>query len=458
MKAEKPILGYDQFLMMALLKEGPLSLEELWEKSILFISLIWYQQLPEKSHPLMEKLFFKLARLRSRLEDGRENKKIQATNVECEKLIKKGWVELNKDNKYELNEEGQKKAKIYTKNMEREASTVKNGLLKPSATARNTTFLDFFLAILKLGAGFLSGSVGLISDGVDNTMDTVSAFLVWLGIKYQRENLATFLVIVGLFGASYAIGSESFSHVLRAMNGTLEPLTMPYLVIAVEGVVLLVVGFLFYYQRYVGRAFANLTLIAQSVDNKNHVFIAISVIVGAVFAIYGIYFVDAIIGFIIAVGIFVDAVGLLREAISSRKGKKEDYSQYKLPLEKCWQENKLVAFRNWILYVMWAENLKTPEEIVPSLHKAFHPKNYIPVLSELNATCSESYDFEGNFKGLIEPLMEQKLLVRKDEEYNLTERGRKHLETFISNFSYYDVHLSDTILLAMAKDVKKYHQ
>jgi len=194
--------------------------------------------------------------------------------------------------------------------------------------------------------------VGLISDGVDNTVDTVSAFPVWPGIKYQRENLATFLVIVGLFGASYATGSESFSHILRAMDGTLEPLTMPYLVIAVEGLVLLVVGSLFYYQRCVGRVFANLTLIAQSVDNKNHLFIAISVIVGAVFAIYGIYFVYAIIGFFVAAGIFIDAVGLLRETISSRKGEKEDYSQYKLPLEECWEENKLMAFRNWILYVI----------------------------------------------------------------------------------------------------------
>lgn len=87
MKAEKPIAGYDQFLMMALLREGPLSLEELWEKSMLFISLIWYQQLPKKGQPLMERLFFTFSRLRSKLEDGREDKKIQATDVECEKLI-----------------------------------------------------------------------------------------------------------------------------------------------------------------------------------------------------------------------------------------------------------------------------------------------------------------------------------------------------------------------------------
>lgn len=53
MDDNKPVLGYDKFLMMALHK-GPLSLDELWEKSILFLSLIWYQQLPEKGQPLAE--------------------------------------------------------------------------------------------------------------------------------------------------------------------------------------------------------------------------------------------------------------------------------------------------------------------------------------------------------------------------------------------------------------------
>jgi hypothetical protein len=64
-KDEKPVLGYDKFLMMALLKEGALYLDELMEKSVLFISLIWYQQLPEKGQPLAERLFFKFTRLKS---------------------------------------------------------------------------------------------------------------------------------------------------------------------------------------------------------------------------------------------------------------------------------------------------------------------------------------------------------------------------------------------------------
>jgi Co/Zn/Cd efflux system component len=448
---EKPVLGYDKFLMMALLKEGPLTLEKLWEKSILFISMIWYQQIPEKGQPLMERMFFKFTHLRGELEDERVNKATHGTKAELEKLIDDKLVKLT-DGKYELTEKGKNKAKEYEDDMIKEASLVDKEFT-PSATAMNTTILDAFLAVLKLGGGFASGSIGLIADGTDATMDTVEAILVWLGIRYHRENLSTILVIFGLFGASISILFDASARILATLAGTAEPVTAPLLVIAVEGVAILAAVFLFYYQRFVGKISNSLTLISQSVDSKNHIFIGASVIIGAIFAMYGIYFVDAIIGLVVGAGIFKDAVGLLREAISAQRGEEEDYSQeYKLPLEACWEENKLLAFRNWILYVLWDKSAETREDIITSLHQAFHPDNYIPVLSELNATCTEKYDFEEKFEVLVKPLKDHELLVEEIREYRITDKGGKHLESYIKNFKYYDVHRSDELLLAMSRE------
>jgi Co/Zn/Cd efflux system component len=455
MADNKPVLGYDKFLMMALGKEGPLSLDQLWEKSILFLSLIWYQQLPEKGLPLAERLFFTLTHMRSQLEDGITHEASQGTEEEMNKLIVNGWVKL-KDNKYELTAEGQIKAEKYVKNMEKEAAMADKEL-KPATTAKNTTFLDAFLAVLKLGSGLVSGSVGLIADGTDATMDTVEAILVWLGIKYHRENLSTFLVVFGLFIAAVSVLFDSIIHLLATLAGNAEPMTLPYLVIAVEGIAILAAVFLFYYQRFVGKVTNSLTLISQSVDSKNHIFIGASVIIGAIFAIYGVYFVDALIGLFVGANIFKDAVGLLREAISARKGEEENYSEeYKLPLEKCWEENQLVAFRNWILYTLWANESKNRPDIILSLKRVFHPDNYIPVLSELKATCNGHYDFEGEFDTLIHPLKKHELLMEEiEEEYYLTKDGEEHLKKFIKHFKYYDVHESDAILLAMAQDNRK---
>lgn len=451
MEDKKPILGYDRFLMMALLKEGPLTLEELDDKTMLFLSLIWYQQLPEKDQPLMEKLFFTLSHLRSEIEDERSRKKIGKTDDECQKLIDNGWLKLE-EGIYSLTPEGDKEAQIFIDKMEKKASMVRKDFFKPDATARNTTVLDAFLAVMKLGSGLVSGSVGLTADGTDATMDTISAFMVWLGIKYHRETLSTLIVIFGLFFASMSIGYDSVTHLISAYYGTLTPMGMPYLVIVVEGIAILAAFFLFYYQRYVGKLNFNLTLISQSVDSKNHIFIGLSVIAGAVFTLQGIYFVDALIALFISIGIFKDATDLLREAISASKGEEEDYSEYKLPLEKCWVDNKKMAFQNWILYILWSGKKKTRTEIVSSLDGAFNPDNYIPVLSELNATVKEVHDFDEIFDDLVNPLEKEELLLLEEEIYILSDAGSKYLEKFMSNFDYYDVHMTDTILLAMAED------
>ncbi len=451
MENKKPVLGYDRFLMMALLKEGPLTLDELDDKTMLFLSLIWYQQLPEKDQPLMEKMFFTLSHLRSEIEDERSSKKVGKTEDECEKLIENGWVKLD-DGKYSLTPEGKKEAQEFVGKMEKRASLVRKDFFKPDAAAKNTTILDGFLAVLKLGSGLISGSVGLTADGTDATMDTISAFMVWLGIKYHRETLSTLLVIFGLFFASMSIGYDSITHLISAFYGTLTPMGMPYLAIAVEGIAIMAAVFLFYYQRYVGKVNSNLTLISQSVDSKNHIFIGFSVIAGAIFTLQGIYFVDALIALFISIGIFKDAVDLLREAISARKGEEEDYSQYKLPLEECWEGNKLMAFQNWILYILWSGERKSRPEIVTSLKTAFAPNNYIPVLSELNATCKEVHDFDEIFDSLVSPLEKEELLLLEKETFALSDAGSKYLEEFMKNFDYYDVHLSDTILLAMAED------
>lgn len=451
-KPLKPILGFDKFLLMALLKDGPLDLWRLKEKSILFISLIWYLQLPDKEQNFMDRLFFRMAELRSRVEDGRSSKAIHGTEAELEKLQYDKLIELNSENKYELTVEGKNKAKKYADELLKEAKSVDKEL-KPSSTAKNTTFLDAFLAVLKLGSGLVSGSVGLIADGTDATMDTVEAVLVWLGIKYHQENLSTYLVIIGLFVASITVGYDSVTHILSSLAGNAEPIGLPYLVIVVELIAILAAVFLFYYQRFVGKISNSLTLISQSVDSKNHIFIGLSVIAGAIFSIYGIYFVDAVIGLIIAVGIFIDSVGLMREAISAQRGESEDYSRkYNLPLEVCWEENKLIAFRSWILYLLSLGDPKNSAEIIKSLHKAFHPSNYIPILSELKATCYSEYDFKSKFKILIKPLKDDEFIVEELEMYRITEKGGEHLKHFIINFRYYDVHRSDEVLLAMARD------
>ncbi|GAB4314033.1 MAG: hypothetical protein Kow0019_13590 [Methanobacteriaceae archaeon] len=87
------LIGYDEFLLMALFKEGPLSLLELEEQSMIFISKIWYQQWEDQEN-ITEKLLLDLPRLRYLLQKGENDDSIGDIHTisELKKLIDMGLV------------------------------------------------------------------------------------------------------------------------------------------------------------------------------------------------------------------------------------------------------------------------------------------------------------------------------------------------------------------------------
>ena len=108
----------------------------------------------------------------------------------CDDLARKKWIKLADNATYELTAEGRVQAEEIANDMESLFHRIETQILNPSAAARNATAGYFVLAILKMLAGFFSGSVGLIADGADTTVDTASSAIVWAGIKFKKEILA----------------------------------------------------------------------------------------------------------------------------------------------------------------------------------------------------------------------------------------------------------------------------
>lgn len=434
---------FHEFILMILLKEGALGLQELEEKMLLlvrqfhlfgyhfaeevkkkvfgFLSWFWYQP-PED--------YLEIPKWQQEFEEQFD------ARLECNDLIEKDMLRVGEGEKYELTEKGREEAQECARRIEKGAEFIGKRLLSPQAAARNTIIVDFFLAVMKLLAGFFSGSVGLLADGADAAIDTVSASIVWIGVKYKKELLGTLVIIVMMFVTAASVGYESTTKIIQAITRTITPISMPFLVIVVEGVALLFALILSFYQRYVGKRNGSLALISQSMDSKNHIYVAAAVIIGAIFSIFGIHFVDALIGAFIAVRIFMDGVGLSKEVISSIKGEETDFSKYEIPFEKHWHLSKLETFRTWILYSIREDNLKMKYELISSLEKTFQPE-YIPILSEFKFMLGEGFDFEKEFDNLVEPLLDKKLLVKKDDKLILTKEGEKHVDKVFGSMRYH---------------------
>jgi divalent metal cation (Fe/Co/Zn/Cd) transporter len=397
--------GEGRFVLLALLNEGPLTLKELEEKTRAFVS-----NFDGVAGVVAHALHAGTSDKRTR----RHEKRYDARG-ESERLAGQGLIVLDEAGKYELTKEGREAAEASLRQLE--------GLLSSKEAARNTTFADFFLASMKLTVALLSGSVGLLSDAADATVDTASAAVVWAGVKMKKEALGTAVIITMMFASACTIGYESVTKLIEALQGTLASMAVPYLVMGTEAVALVSAIFLHVYQRAAGRRSGSLTLISQSVDSRNHIFISTAVIAGAAFSIVGVRFVDALIGLFIAARFVLDGVDLTKEALSSKRGEELDLSKYRLPLEESWRRGRMEGYREWMLYSLKEEKQWSKEEIVDSLRRTFQPQ-YVPIVSELGIE-GKPFDFEAEFDDLLKPLLEKRLVATSDGSFSLTSEGRK---------------------------------
>jgi Co/Zn/Cd efflux system component len=336
---------------------------------------------------------------------------------------------------YELTAEGEEKAKEFEKNLKKSVEVLEGQFLSPSAAARNTIMIDFFLAALKLLSGIFSGSVGLLADGADAAVDTMSAAVVWLGMKIKREILGTLIVLLMMFVTGISVGYDSIISIIEAFLGMLSPLAMPYLAILTETISIIFATILFLYQRYVGNRNGNMSLISQSVDSKNHIYVAAAVIIGAIFSVFEIHFADALVGGFVAARILIDGVGLSRETIASIKGEEVNLEKYEVPFERHWRMAKLETFRTWILYTVQELKLKNRHELVSELERVFKPK-YVPILTEFKFSLGEDFDFEESFDVLIKPLLENGFLINQNGGFLITNKGRKYVTKLTKNLRY----------------------
>ena len=357
--------------------------------------------------------------------------------MECKRLIEDGLIRLGEDGRYELTESGKMEAEKVAREMAGKVTLLEKQVLSSTAAARNTVITNACLAVMKLLTGLLSGSAGLIADGADAAIDTISASVVWVGEKIRKEALGMLVIIFMMFITAISIGYESIMRIVGIMTASVSPISSPYLVILVEGAALLIACFLYLYQRYVGVRNGSLVLISQSIDSRNHIYIAVAVIVGAAFSTFNINFVDALVGAFISIRIFRDGVELSREVATFIKGEAVDLSRYEIPFQKHWKLSKLETFRIWILYSI-ENRLNTKEALIESLERVFR-RRYFPTLSESRYAIGEEINFEEEFNNLIKPLLENRLVDEEDGKFILTETGKRRISGIFRSLRYREI-------------------
>jgi Co/Zn/Cd efflux system component len=350
---------------------------------------------------------------------------------DLERMTQAGWVERQEE-RYALTSLGHQKAAEKLAGL-RKVRGLTRKLIQPQTVSKISLGVHLGLAALKLPAGLLSGSVGLINDAADTLLDGLASLLVYAGFRLNKEQTVNVVLVLLMLGT----GGLTFYEALKRFFTPLKPEAdwFAFLAAALSALICLV---LWGYQRYVGLRSGSVALITQSVDSRNHVIIAASVTAGLIASLLRFNLLDTLVGLAVAILILKSAVELGIDIMRSLREGKTDLSRYKMGLIKRYEQFRQAQLRNWMLYLVEKEKALTQ--------------------AELKARACQAFDFSDNpaLRGFgLGPQSDTSRLVEQslqelykngwlvgNERLSTTDAGREHLSRVVKRARGKRHHLS----------------
>jgi protein-S-isoprenylcysteine O-methyltransferase Ste14 len=329
-----------------------------------------------------------------------------------QELLAKDWV-IKKEGKYALTNIGKKEAEKAYGEIKRSRQWINDNLLNPTAVSKVTVVIHFILALLKMPIGILSGSIGLLNDGVDTLLDGLSSVLVYLGLKYDFENKVNYILIAVMFGTGFYTLFQAIRRFFVPIENNIDWLT--FTAVILSGLISLV---LMIYQRYVGIKTGRFSLITQSVDSRNHLIVAGSVVVGMLASLVNFQIIDIFVGLIVAVLILKGALDLVLD-ILNEDNEDSKYDMFvigrnfykkrlkKYCLTKIAQEKR--SYQNWL------EEIKKELDFNDNI--------------TLEGIGMHRVDYnENSVRELLDTFIKENLVIKQDDFLTLTNTGCQKVE------------------------------
>jgi cation diffusion facilitator family transporter len=332
-----------------------------------------------------------------------------------------GWVERQGE-QYALTALGNEKATEKLAGL-RKAGALAGKFLLPQTVSQVSLGVHLSLAAIKLPAGLLSGSVGLINDAADTLLDGLSSLLVYAGLRLNRERAVNVVLVLLMLGT----GMLTFYEAVRRFFTPIKPEVDWYAFVAAVLSGLVCLG-LWAYQRYIGLRSGCVALITQSVDSRNHVIVAVSVTAGLIASLLRFYLLDTLVGLVVAILILKSAVELGLEMIRSLREGEADLSRYKMGLIERYEQFRQAQLRDWMLYLVEKEKVLTAAELRFRACQAFDFSDN-PALRGfgLDQISDPSQVIEGSLRALFESGW-----LEGNEHLIVTDAGKRRLDRVVN--------------------------
>lgn len=192
---------------------------------------------------------------------------------------------------------------------------------------------NLLLCLGKFAVGFLSGSIAISADAVNNLSDASSSIVSLVGFKLAArpadedhpygharfEYLAGLAVAVMVLVIGFELGKTSISRILHP-----APVEFSLPAALVLAVSILVKLWMAAFNRQIGRAIGSAALEATAADSRNDVLSTGAVLAASVIGHYTALALDGWMGLAVAAFILISGVGLVKETIDPLLGEAPD--------------------------------------------------------------------------------------------------------------------------------------
>jgi len=346
----------------------------------------------------------------NRMGIGRHGHRIGTAQLNLEqnlrKAIEKKVIE-ERDGLYHLTPGGREMAE----HMQIVIPAFMNWVFSPETASLFSLVAHVVLSVLKLSVGFLSRSAGLIADGIDNAVDTLSSLLVWLGIKYNKEKFVSVFILITMFVSVGGVALATFNKIMH-----LEPIQEGLIAFVVSAVCGLLMLGLSSYQYLVGKKRSNFAIMCQAVDSRNHFLTSLLVCGGILLSFFAqlwnapwLFYADAVASAIIGLMILRGAIELAQEMFK----KSEEGAEVSHFMKRTRERIREKILFKWLTGQLQSGSL-TKEELTEQFAKDFceqTPK--ILILSGMGYQPESGEDLHQ----YLELFMNQKKLVLDEGRY-----------------------------------------
>lgn len=194
-------------------------------------------------------------------------------------------------------------------------------------------FLNILLTVVKALIGFLTGSISIVADSINNLSDTASSIVSLIGISLSAkpsdeehpyghgrgEYLATLIVAAFILFVGFNMLKSSIDNILNP-----KPVGFSYVLLGILILSLSVKFWMYKFYTKVGKKINSSPLVATGIDSINDVLVTSVVIISFIFSRFTTLPIDGIAGIFVCIVILKNGIDLIREMTDELLGAQVD--------------------------------------------------------------------------------------------------------------------------------------